>query len=139
MQEVQGMRTLQQEVEDNRKNIRYEALTFTVSELVNMHRDEEILIRPDFQRLFRWTRVQQTSFIESLLLDIPIPSLFFFERNDGKWELLDGVQRISTLIKFIGSGQDVPLEYRDEEHHNDDWHEEHQNNLDIPLRLVSGE
>jgi hypothetical protein len=137
--EVQGMGTLQQEVEDNRKNIRHDALTYAVSELVNMHRDEEILICPDFQRLFRWTRVQQTSFIESLLLEIPVPPLFFFERNDGKWELLDGVQRISTLIKFIGSGQDVPPEYRDEEHNDDDWHEEHQNDLDIPLQLIAGE
>jgi hypothetical protein len=133
------MRTLQQEVEDNRKNIRHDALTYSVSELVNMHRDEEILIRPDFQRLFRWTRVQQTSFIESLLLEIPIPPLFFFERNDGKWELLDGLQRISTIIKFIGSNHDVPLEYKGEEHNDDDWHEEHQNDLDVPLRLISGE
>jgi Protein of unknown function DUF262 len=101
------MKLLQQEVENNRKNIRHEALTFSLSELVNIHRDEEILIRPDFQRLFRWTRVQQTSFIESLLLEIPIPPLFFFEKNDGKWELLDGLQRLSTIIRFIGTGQDV--------------------------------
>jgi hypothetical protein len=133
------MKLLQQEVEDYRKNIRYEALTFSLSELVNMHRDEEILIRPDFQRLFRWTRVQQTSFIESLLLEIPIPPLFFFEKNDSKWELLDGLQRLSTIIRFIGTGQDVPPEYRGAEHNDEEWHDEHQNILSIPLQLYDGE
>jgi hypothetical protein len=40
--------------------------------------------------------------IESLLLGIPIPSIFVFEKEDSKWELVDGLQRISTLLEFMG-------------------------------------
>lgn len=128
------------QVAQHRKNIKHEALTFSVSELVNMHRDGEIVITPDFQRLFRWTREQQSSFIESLILEIPIPPLFFFERpEDGKWELLDGLQRMSTIIKFFGGSEDVPPEYQGDGANENDWHYEHQNDLTLPLQLVAGE
>lgn len=40
--------------------------------------------------------------IESLLLGIPVPSIFVFEKEDSKWELIDGLQRISTLLEFMG-------------------------------------
>lgn len=133
--------SLLDEVAKHRKHIKYEALTFSLSELVNMYlaKPKEIEIRPDFQRLFRWTRIQQSSFIESLILEIPIPPLFFFETDDGKWELLDGLQRLSTIIKFISLESDVPTEHQGELHNDDDWHYETENDLGTPLQLVVGE
>ncbi|MDO9022943.1 MAG: DUF262 domain-containing protein [Deltaproteobacteria bacterium] len=133
------MTQLIEEVARHRKNIKHEALTYSVSELVNLHRDGEILIRPDFQRLFRWTRGQQSSFVESLILEIPIPPLFFFEADDGKWELLDGLQRMSTIVKFFGGAADVPAAYQGEEENENDWHYENENNMEVPLQLVAGE
>lgn len=132
--------SLLDQVAQHRKNIKHEPLTFSVSELVNMHREGEIVIQPDFQRLFRWTREQQSSFIESLILEIPIPPLFFFERpEDGKWELLDGLQRMSTVVKFFGGAGDVPTEHQGEEANENEWHYDHENVLDVPLQLVAGE
>lgn len=133
------MTQLIEEVARHRKDIKHEALTYSVSELVNMHRDGEIQIRPDFQRLFRWTRGQQSSFVESLILEIPIPPLFFFEADDGKWELLDGLQRMSTIVKFFGGAADVPTEYQGEEANEHEWHYENENNMAVPLQLVAGE
>jgi len=78
----------------------------SVGEIVNMYKDEEFVINPDFQRLFRWEIGQKSKLIESLLLGIPIPSIFVFEKDDSTWELIDGLQRISTLLEFMGELKD---------------------------------
>lgn len=101
-------KALLDQVAKQRKEIKTEVITYGLSELVNMQRTGDIRIRPEYQRLFRWTREQQSLFIESLILEIPVPPLFFYENEDGKWELLDGLQRLSTIIKFMGTEADVP-------------------------------
>ena len=45
---------------------------------------------------------QKSRFIESILIGIPIPSVFVYENEDGTWELIDGLQRISTILEFMG-------------------------------------
>ena len=67
-----------------------------------MYANGEIIIDPEFQRLFRWDIGQKSKLIESLLLGIPLPSIFVFEKADGTWELIDGLQRVSTILEFMG-------------------------------------
>lgn len=74
----------------------------SVGEVMSMYRDGEIDIHPEFQRFFRWTITQKSKLIESLLLGIPIPSLFVSQREDGVWDVIDGVQRLSTIFEFAG-------------------------------------
>ena len=93
---------LEHEISSYSASIRTDAIAFSVGELVNMYRDGEIIIDPEFQRLFRWDMSRRSGLIESLLLSIPIPSLFLFERQDGVWELIDGLQRLSTILEFMG-------------------------------------
>lgn len=93
---------LDQEIESAQRLVRTDAYQMSVGEIVNMYQSGEIIINPDFQRLFRWDIGQKSKFIESLLLGIPVPSIFVFETNDGKWELIDGLQRISTILEFMG-------------------------------------
>jgi hypothetical protein len=124
---------LLEQVAKHRKEIKHEVITYGLSELITMQRQDEIKIRPDYQRLFRWNRDQQSLFIESLLLEIPIPPIFFYENQDGQWELLDGLQRLSTVIKFMGNDADVPEAYRD---NDDEWHDKTQNTLEDPLQLT---
>jgi uncharacterized protein with ParB-like and HNH nuclease domain len=52
-----------------------------VGEIVSMYDDREIIIDPEFQRLFRWDASQKSKLIESLLLGIPLPPIFVFERR----------------------------------------------------------
>jgi len=59
-----------------------------------------------FQRLFRWNIGQKSRLIESLLLGIPLPSIFVFEKESGSWEPIDGLQRISTVLEFMGKLRD---------------------------------
>jgi len=67
-----------------------------------MYASGELRIRPEYQRLFRWSIEKQSRFIESLLLEMPIPPIFALEIEEGKWELIDGLQRISTYLHFRG-------------------------------------
>ena len=75
-------------------------------ELVSLYRNHELVIDPAFQRLFRWDEGRKTSFVESLLLGIPTPPIFVFQNDDGTWELVDGLQRTSTILEFMGELQD---------------------------------
>ncbi|PFK01335.1 hypothetical protein CN957_05425 [Bacillus cereus] len=71
-------------------------------EIMSMYERGEIIIQPEFQRLFRWSTYQKTRFIESILLGIPTPPIFVAEDDEGRWELVDGLQRISTILSFFG-------------------------------------
>jgi hypothetical protein len=75
----------------------------SIGEILGMYDEGDLIINPDFQRLFRWSAGQKSKLIESILLGIPIPSIFVFERDDGTWELIDGLQRVSTLLEFTGA------------------------------------
>jgi len=74
----------------------------SIGEVANLYRDDELVIRPAFQRLFRWSTYQKSRLIESILLGIPIPSIFVSQRDDGVWEVVDGLQRLSTILEFMG-------------------------------------
>lgn len=90
------------EIEQAQRLVRTDAYQMSIGEIVTMYEDNEITIDPEFQRLFRWEIGQKSKLIESLLLGIPIPSIFVFEKDDGTWELIDGLQRVSTILEFMG-------------------------------------
>lgn len=83
------------------KEIRTEAVDFSFGELLNLHRDGEIVIQPEYQRLFRWSNEQRSRLIESILLRLPIPPIFLIEGDTGVLELIDGLQRTSSVLQFL--------------------------------------
>lgn len=93
---------LTEEIENAQRQVRTDAYQMSVGEIVSMYDNKEIVIDPEFQRLFRWGIGQKSKLIESLLLGIPLPSIFVFETENGSWELVDGLQRISTILEFMG-------------------------------------
>lgn len=93
---------LSDEIEQAGRQVRTDAYQMSIGEIVSMYDAEEIVIDPEFQRLFRWDVGQKSKLIESLLLGIPLPSIFVFETENGNWELIDGLQRISTILEFMG-------------------------------------
>jgi hypothetical protein len=56
---------------------------------------------PDYQRRFTWDEPRKWKFIESVIMGLPVPFLFFWEMPDGKLEIVDGSQRLRTLEEFI--------------------------------------
>lgn len=93
---------LEQEIASAQRLVRTDAYQMSIGEIVTMYDDAELVINPDFQRLFRWEIGQKSKLIESILLGIPLPPIFVFEREDGAWELIDGLQRLSTILEFMG-------------------------------------
>lgn len=93
---------LQKEIDIERSAIRTDGYLISIGELASMYRGGEIKIDPDFQRYFRWDQDRKTRFIESIILGIPIPSFFVSQRTDGVWELVDGLQRLSTVFELMG-------------------------------------
>ncbi len=94
--------SLQQEIDDKRKEIRTNSYSMSIGEWISLYQQNEINIYPAFQRCFRWSDHQKTAFIESILLGIPIPPIFVSQRDDGVWDVVDGVQRLSTIYQFVG-------------------------------------
>jgi len=101
------------EIETARTEYRTDGYPISISEIKNMYESGEIIINPAFQRYFRWSEQQKTNLIESIILGIPIPSLFVYQRKDGIWELVDGLQRTSSILQFMGVLRDKDGELYD--------------------------
>jgi len=93
---------LKKQIETQRNLLNTDRLDVSFGEIMSMYERKEIVIKPAFQRYFRWDEEQRTRFIESLLLGIPIPPIFVAEDGSGVWELVDGLQRVSTVLSFFG-------------------------------------
>jgi hypothetical protein len=93
---------LKEEIASAQRLVRTDAYQMSIGEIVSMYDNDEITIAPEFQRLFRWNISQKSKLIESILLGIPLPPIFVFELENGRWELVDGLQRVSTLLEFMG-------------------------------------
>jgi len=96
------MNYLESELAEARRTISTDSYPMSIGELTNLYRDKELVIRPPFQRLFRWSESQKSRLIESILIGIPLPSIFVAQDEAGKWELVDGLQRVSTLLQLQG-------------------------------------
>jgi hypothetical protein len=97
---------LQEEIDKMRQEIRTDDYQMSINEWISLYENEEIDIHPEFQRFFRWTNSQKTRLIESILLGIPIPPIFVSQREDGVWDVVDGLQRLSTIYEFVGKLKD---------------------------------
>jgi len=101
MSETSNIVRLLEDIKTNREEIATDSYTTSWREIINLYKEGDIKISPEYQRLFRWDMERQTQFIESLLLNIPVPTLFFYIDEDGRQEVIDGLQRISTIIRFF--------------------------------------
>jgi hypothetical protein len=89
-------------IDKNMKRVRTKSLDISFNELLDMYVNGELIIDPDYQRNFQWSNEKMSRFIESLILEMPIPPIFVVEIEDGKYELIDGLQRLSSYFYFRG-------------------------------------
>jgi hypothetical protein len=93
---------LELQLSNQRRKVDFDTFDIHMQQLMAMLKNKQIKISPAYQRQFRWKEDRCSQFIESLMLGIPIPSLFMATNGDSTWEVVDGVQRLSTIIKFAG-------------------------------------
>lgn len=100
--EFSRVMSIVEEVDDARKDIRTDDYPMSIGEWINLYQDGDLDIHPEFQRFYRWTDQQKSNLIESILLGIPLPPIFVSQRQDGIWDVIDGLQRLSTVFQFVG-------------------------------------
>jgi len=90
------------EVPFNPTDIKVFTQPLTLGDLIERLEWKEITLNSDFQRLPNlWNNTKKSRLIETILLRLPIPTFYFDGKDDNKWEVIDGLQRISTLRSFV--------------------------------------
>lgn len=94
--------SLQDEITKWSAKVHTDAYAMSFGELMNLYEAGELDIHPEFQRFFRWDEGQKSRLVESILLGIPLPSIFVAQRTDGIWDVIDGLQRLATIFQLAG-------------------------------------
>lgn len=94
--------SLKKSVDKKRREISSDNISMSIGEMLNLYKESELDIHPEFQRVFRWQSEQKSRLIESILLGIPLPPIYVATNERGVWEVIDGVQRLSTIFEFMG-------------------------------------
>lgn len=88
----------------NPKLIRVDTKTFSIGQIYTMINVGDIDLSPDFQRGFVWNDITRKSrLIESLLLRIPLPVFYFAQDEEGLFQVVDGVQRLTVIRSFLNN------------------------------------
>lgn len=94
--------------DDNTNNIPYDVTkidiinnTYQAEYLYKKYKFEEIQLSPDYQRNFVWTSKQKSRLIESMLIQIPLPIFYIDARDEDKWIVIDGLQRLSSIFYYL--------------------------------------
>lgn len=86
----------------NPNDIKVQTQPLTLGDIIERLEYKEIKLHSEFQRLPNlWDDTKKSRLIESVFLRLPIPTFYFDGGNDNKWEVIDGLQRISTLRSFV--------------------------------------
>jgi hypothetical protein len=74
---------------------------YAVRMLMDMVIEGDLVLDPDYQRKYRWSDEKASRFIESILLNIPVPVFYLAEEPSGKFSVIDGQQRLTSLFRFL--------------------------------------
>lgn len=75
---------------------------YSVDQLTShVEKGKILLIEVPYQREYVWDDAKASRLIESLLLNVPIPVCYFAENEDGTWEVIDGLQRVHSIVRFL--------------------------------------
>lgn len=91
----------EEQIKALRKEIDYDTRDYSIDFLVQQYRENEFYIPDEYQRQYIWENANKNRFIESILLGLPIPFMFFSDTDDGRCEIIDGAQRTQTLEEFM--------------------------------------
>lgn len=102
---MENKTNIQSQLMEQKMKVDFNSYDFSIKELIGMVRDGLVNIAPSYQRQFRWDEERQSSLVESFFLGIPVPPIFMATNANGTWELIDGVQRVSSILRFAGDEQ----------------------------------
>ena len=88
------------QISEKKQDIKYDTRDYVIDYLVKQFVDGEFYVPLEYQRKFIWGDKDKCNFIESILMGLPIPFMFFADTDDGRIEIVDGAQRTQTLVQF---------------------------------------
>lgn len=103
----QGLEITSEETVDDTKpgynpdDIYVENKPFSIRQIIELIEQGDLDLAPNFQRHFVWDRTRQSLLIESILLGLPLPSIYLSQYPDGMLTVVDGLQRIHTIKNFM--------------------------------------
>lgn len=83
------------------RNLTTQAYDKSVSDIVRMISDKDLVLDPDYQRNYVWDNKKASKLIESIILNVPIPVIYVSEEKDSSWSVIDGLQRLNSLKRFF--------------------------------------
>lgn len=92
--------TAEAQIVEQSKRIEFYLTEYTVELLAQKVRDKQFVV-PPYQRDYTWEPERKSKFVESLIIGLPIPFIFFWEMPDGRLEIVDGSQRLRTIEEFV--------------------------------------
>lgn len=98
-----GREKSEEEILQAAKLVRFNVIDYSLEHLVQKVKSKEYYV-PAYQREFTWDKKKKSRFIESVMMGLPIPFLFFWQDGDGNFEIVDGSQRLRTLEEFVDKG-----------------------------------
>lgn len=93
---------LKNQIDNSKYDVYVDSYPMSLLELINLYKEGDIYLKAEYQRVFKWTDEQKTKLIESLFLSLPIPPIFLYQDDNAIWEVVDGIQRLSTIFQFVG-------------------------------------
>ena len=88
------------QISEKKQDIKFDTRDYVIKYLVEQYEADEFYIPLEYQRNFVWGDKDRCFFIESILMGLPIPFMFFADTKDGRIEIVDGAQRTRTLVRF---------------------------------------
>lgn len=96
---------LEEQLGVERQKVDVASHDFSIRELVRMLEEGELSISPEYQRKYRWHTSVASTLVESVFLGLPIPPIFVATNAEFQWEVVDGLQRLSTLLFFTATDE----------------------------------
>lgn len=89
------------EIPRDERKLRTQAYDKSISDIVSMIQEEDIILNPDYQRNYVWDNSKASLLVESILLNVPIPVVYMAEDKENRWNVVDGLQRLYSLKRFF--------------------------------------
>ena len=86
---------------ETQEGVSIEKADRSLAELLRWFRSGRLIIDPEWQRSYVWDNKRASKLVESFLMDIPIPVVYLSKTDDGKYEVIDGVQRLTSVFNFF--------------------------------------
>lgn len=90
-----------EQIKEKKQEIKFSTREYVTEYLVKKFQEDEFYIPLDYQRNFVWKEKDSSFFVESVLIGLPIPYMFFADAEDGRTEVVDGAQRMNALASFV--------------------------------------